>query len=70
MKKIGFYAGLILGALGVKWLGVDREYFDDYELAYSNHVRDSHGNWISRTVHNSDPYSGDFKESRSILYYE
>ena len=54
----------------VKWLGVDREYFDDYELTYSNHVKDSHGNWISRTVSDSNLSYGNYNEMRQITYYK
>ena len=54
----------------VVWLGVDREYFDDYELTYSNHVKDSHGNWTSRSVHHTDPNVGNYNEVRQIIYYK
>ena len=51
----------------VEMLGMDTYWNEDYDETYSDYILDSHGNWISRTVHN--PHVGSVTETRQITYY-
>lgn len=48
--------------------GPDGDYSWTLTYNYGNNSFDSHGNWVSRSVHSTDKAVGDYRETRTIQY--